>query len=134
MLCIFPTSAIFTVYCKLPCCQTNLIYKHYVQPFRATHILEGKNKSRKDDTIIEEEEFSDSGSSKPIIKIGSSASTSVSIGSSKEVSPRTNGTTHVFNVNEWLNKNGKVLPLSNSKRKTNSPPQEIRRASPWQLR
>ena len=78
--------------------------------YRATYILEEKNQNRKDEVILEEEEESDAGSSKPIIKIGSAISSLTSLDSILNPAQIPNGDATREKVDGWLETN-KILPF-----------------------
>ena len=78
--------------------------------FRATYVLEEKNQNRKDETILEEEEESDAGSSKSNIKVGSMISSLMSLDSIKYLPPIPNGDAMKDKVDGWLETN-KILPF-----------------------
>ena len=78
--------------------------------FRATYVLEEKNQNRKDETILEEEEESDTGSSMSNIKVGSMISSLMSLDSIKYLPPMPNGDALKDKVDGWLETN-KILPF-----------------------
>ena len=78
--------------------------------YRATYVLEEKNQNRKDEVILEEEEESDAGSSKPIIKIGSTISSLTSLDSILHPAQIPNGNATREKVDGWLETN-KILPF-----------------------
>ena len=78
--------------------------------YRATYVLEEKNQNRKDEVILEEEEESDAGSSKPIIKIGSTISSLTSLDSILHPAHLPNGDATREKVDGWLETN-KILPF-----------------------
>ena len=96
--------------------------------------MEGKNQNRKDEIILEEEEDSDAGSSKPIIKIGSILSSMLSLDSSKHSPPIPNGDATKVKVDEWLEGNEEISLKSNDQMKIRNVSQETNKISPFPLR
>ena len=100
---------------------------------RVTHVLEGKNRNRKDQTIMEEDEFSSTSSSKTIIRLRSASSTTS--GNFQNVKqPGEQKRTDILNVGEWI-PNGRVHPIEENKvQLKGSKSHEEVKCSPWTAR
>ena len=105
-----------------------------VNDCRATYILEGKNQNRKDEIILEEEEDSDAGSSKPIIKIGSIISSIISSDSSEHLPPIPNGDATIVNVDAWLEGNQEISSNADDQMKIGNVSQKTNKILPFPLR
>ena len=81
---------------------------------------------------MEEDEDSDAGSSKPIIRLFSSAS-STSIDSVKLNPTKVQSKPKILQVDEWVKRNGKISPKINHGIELNNS-YETRRMSPWKMR